>query len=287
MACKTDTTMNPRRHALLALCALPALVRSAPAHAQAQAPAAPEAAAPPPALPPQMPMPVQPPGSTALQLPHEGRLQTAPDSAATRRNLDRPTVAIREFRSSVPEIAPRGATDMFISALVRSRRFRVLERSRLAEGAAAEKALNQQGMTTGQVGQSQYVGATYLFEATISGSQAGERSQAYTLNLAGAAAGRGSTTDSFAIDVRIVDVESGIVVDAVSVRKEVKAEESRMSGMTTALANLFTRGRGGAAAEALAPGDTAVSARKESLDAALREAMETAVADIARRLPAD
>src|SRR5213592_3637216 len=37
----------------------------------------------------------------------------------------RPTVAIYEFRSGVSEIAARAATDMFVTALVRSGRFRV------------------------------------------------------------------------------------------------------------------------------------------------------------------
>jgi curli biogenesis system outer membrane secretion channel CsgG len=40
-------------------------------------------------------------------------------------------VSIYEFRSTVSEIATRGATDSFKAALIRSRQFRVIERSRL------------------------------------------------------------------------------------------------------------------------------------------------------------
>lgn len=222
-------------------------------------------------------------GGPPLQLPHQGHLQNAPTSAASARFAHLPAVAIREFRSSVSEITARGATDMFISALVKTRKFRVLERARIAEGIAAEKALNQQGMTTGQLGQSQYTGAAYLFEATISEASAGDSRSSFTLGLAGAAAGRGSSSDSIAIDVRVTDVESGVVVDAVTVRKALKTVETKVAGVTSALANVFTRGRGSALADALAPNDEYVSARRDNVDKALREAIDEAVSGIAKR----
>ena len=53
--------------------------------------------------------------------------------------------------------------------------------------------------------------------------------------------------------------------------------------MTTALANILTRGRGGALVEALAPADEYVNVRKDSVDKALREAIEEAVNEIAKR----
>ena len=239
-------------------------------------------------------MPMQPampggqlPGQGGWQLPHQGNLPNAPSSAAASRGSRLPTVTIREFRSSVSEITPRGATDMFIAALVRSRRFRVLERARMADGIAPEKALNQQGMTTGQAGQSQYLGAAYVFEATVSEASAGERKSAFTLGLAGAVAGQGSTTDSVAIDVRLTDVESGLVVDAVTVRKQLLSTETKVAGVGGALANLLTRGRGSTLANALSPTDQYLSARKDSLDRALREAIDDAVAEVARRFTAE
>ena len=54
-----------------------------------------------------------------------------------------------------------------------------------------EKALNQQGTTTGQLGQRQYLGAVYMFEATISEASVGERSNSFTVGVAGATAGHG------------------------------------------------------------------------------------------------
>jgi curli biogenesis system outer membrane secretion channel CsgG len=216
-------------------------------------------------------------------LPHQGNLPNAPNSAASKRFANLPTVTFREFRSSVSEITPHGATDMFISALVKTRKFRVLERSRLAEGAASEKALNQQGMTTGTVGQSQYLGATYMFEATISEASMGDRKSTFNLGVAGAVAGQATASDSIAIDVRVTDVESGVVVDAVSVRKDLISKQSRVAGVGSALANLFTRGRSKEVIDALAPTDEAVSERKDSVDKALREAIEQAVNEIAKR----
>jgi curli biogenesis system outer membrane secretion channel CsgG len=260
--------------------------------ASAQAPAGPDLGRPPP--PPALqqpqaptqaaPSPSQSPSQSQSQLPHQGNLPTAPTSAASQRRTQLPTATIREFRSSLAEVTPRAATDMFITALVKTRQFRVLERARLAEGVAAEKSLNQQGVTTGQAGQSQYIAATYMFEATISENSSTDRKSTFTMGLAGATAGRGTLSDSLAIDVRVTDVESGVVVDAVTVRKEIKSVQSQVSGVTSALANIFSKGRAAQAAELLAPTDSYTNDRKDSVDATLREAINDAVRDIAKRL---
>lgn len=241
----------------------------------------------PPPLPPMPSEMTQQPGAPMLPPPSQGDRLTLPTSAAGTRFANLPAVAIREFRSSVNEVSPRGATDIFIAALVKSRRFRVLERARMAEGIAAEKALNQQGMTTGQTGQSQYIGAAYFFEASITEASAGDHKTAFTLGLAGAAAGQGSTTDSIAIDVRVTDVDSGVVVDAVTVRKELKSVETRVAGIGSALATLATRGRGSGLVNALAPADEYVNARKDSLDRGLREAIDEAVGQLVKRFGND
>ena len=238
---------------------------------------------------PGFPQPGQPgsSGGGATPLPHQGNLQNAPTSKASNRFADRPTVTIREFRSSVAEVTPRGATDMFMTALVKTRKFRVLERARMAEGIAAEKALNQQGMTSGQGGQSQYHAASYMFEATVSEATTDANKTSFSLGLAGAAAGKGWSSDTIAIDVRVTDVESGVVVDAIDVRKEIKGEETKAGGLTNALANTLLRGRAASLAQALAPTDEYVSARKESVDKALRDAIEEAVNEIAKRFATD
>ena len=232
--------------------------------------------------------PLPPPATTpAAPMPHQGSLTNAPTSAASNRFADRPAVTIREFRSNVAEVTPRGATDMFMAALVKTRKFRVLERARMTEGIATEKALSQQGMTTGQVGQSQYSGAAYMFEATVSEASTGDQKTSFSLGIAGAAAGKGWASDSITIDVRVTDVESGIVVDAIDIRKEIKSVETKAGGVTTALANILTRGRGGGLVEALAPTDEYLNVRTDSVDKALREAIEEAVNEIAKRFATD
>ena len=236
---------------------------------------------------PQQQQPGQPGAGGPISLPHQGNLQNAPTSSASKRFADRPGVTIREFRSSVAEVTPRGATDMFMTALVKTRKFRVLERARMAEGIAAEKALNQQGMTGGQGGQSQYHAASYMFEATVSEATTDANKTSFSLGIAGAAAGKGWSSDTIAIDVRVTDVESGVVVDAIDVRREIKGVETKVGGITTALANVLTRGRGGALADALAPTDEYVNARKDSVDKALRDAIEEAVNEIAKRFAND
>jgi curli biogenesis system outer membrane secretion channel CsgG len=228
---------------------------------------------------PGMPGMAQPPAV----IPHQGNLPNAPTSATSQRNLERPTVTIKEFRSSVQEVTPRGATDMFMTALVKTRKFRVLERARMAEGIATEKALNQQGMTTGQSGQAQYKGAEYMFEATVSEASAEDSKTSFGLGLFGAGAGKSYTSGSIAIDVRVTDVESGVVVDAIDIRKELKGEESKVSGLTSALGNALTKGRLGQVLQAGQATDEYVSARKDSIDKALREAIEQAVNEIAKR----
>jgi curli biogenesis system outer membrane secretion channel CsgG len=260
---------------------LACLLLAANVSAWAQAPAGVDPSEPiPPPVDQQQAAPIQP---FPLSLPHQGNLTHAPTSPVSKRFANLPTVTIREFRSSVSEIAPRGATDMFMAALVKTRKFRVLERARLADGAATEKALNQQGMTTGEVGKSQYVGATYMFEATISEASANDRKSTFSMGLAGASAEQGTVSDSIAIDVRMTDVESGVVVDAVSVRKELISQKKKLAGVGSTLIGLLTNGRGGAAAQALTPTDEFTNERKDSTDKALREAIQQAVNEIAGR----
>jgi curli biogenesis system outer membrane secretion channel CsgG len=283
-----EKAMTLTKYALLLLVAFQAVAwAQIPADAAPQPPREPVPQMPQmpqiPFAPPALPAPTAP-AVNAPALPHQGNLPNAPTSTASQRRTQLPTATIREFRSSVAEVTPRAATDMFITALVKTRQFRVLERARLAEGVAAEKSLNQQGMTTGQAGQSQYIAATFLFEATISEASSGDRKSTFTLGLAGAAAGRGTQSDSLAIDVRITDVESGVVVDAVTVRKEIKLVETKLGGVASALANILSKGRAGHASELLTPNDSYSSERKDSVDATLREAINDAVRDITKRL---
>ena len=198
-----------------------------------------------------------------------------------------PAVTIREFRSSVPEITSRGATDMFMTALIKTRKFRVLERARLADGFEKERALNQQGATTGEVAKTQFVGAAYIFEATVSEMSPAAESNSFGITIAGIGRTSATTKDTIAIDVRVIDIESGIAIDAIEVRRDIFGEETTVGGSTAGLLNAISNGKVGAIGDALAPTFERKSARKEGVDRALRFVIDEAVIELAKRFGTD
>lgn len=211
-------------------------------------------------------------------------------------NLPRPagervTVTVYEFRSSVSEIAARGGTDMFRTALVRSGQFRVVERARLNETVVREKQLNASGLADGNSAEPQLRAAQYIFEGTISGANPSENQRSSTLSFAGVEVGSGRNRDVIVIDVSIIEVATGEILDVVTVKKSVVSSTSSVSGLGNAVgAMLASRGgRGGNGnanpASALIPDLKTQNQQKESLDDALRAAIDLAVAELARRIP--
>lgn len=193
-------------------------------------------------------------------------------------------VAIYEFRSVVPEIRVGAAQEMFVTALIKSGAFAVAERQRLNEGVMKERQLNASGVTSGSVATGQIAGARYIFEVVVSEANVGGKESASNMNIGGMTVSGGSTQDSIGMDVRIVDAQSGLVVDAVNVTKAIEASTSNVSGVGNLLQSL------GALKGKTIPikldGDTR-SSRKEGVDRALRSCIEVAVAELARRLTQD
>lgn len=204
-----------------------------------------------------------------------------------RNPADRAVVTIYEFRSSVSEIGARGCTDMFKTALVKSGQFRVVERSRLGEGVVREKQLNASGLTDGNAAEPQLRAAQYIFEGTISGANPSESQRSTTVAIGGMELGGGKNRDVIVIDVSIVEVASGEIVDVVTVRKSVLSTTSSVSGVGNVVGALLTRGHGnnnrGNTPAALIPDIKTQDAHKESLDDALRAAIDLAVAELATR----
>jgi curli biogenesis system outer membrane secretion channel CsgG len=196
----------------------------------------------------------------------------------------KPVVTIYEFRSSVPEIQAKAGAEMFMGALVKSGAFAVAERQRLNEGVYREKQMSQAGQTTGDAGSALLAGAELIFEVVISEVNAGETEREGNVSVGGMAVGRGSATDAIGMEVRIVDAKSGLVSDAVTVRKKIKASSTSVSGIgkfAQSLANL--RGKN----IPLDPDMNTKSSRKESIDNALRSCMEAAVYELAKRYGED
>jgi len=195
---------------------------------------------------------------------------------------ERVAVSIYEFRSSVSEIAARGSTDMFTTALVQSGQFRVVERARLNEGVVREKQLNASGLSSGKSATEVLTGAKYIFEGAITEASANETQRSGAIRIAGAEFGGSTNKDVLGIDVRVVDVATGDIVNVVTVRKSVSSDTTSVSGLGNLIGTaLSKKGK----SPAYAPDIQLQQQRKESLDVALRAAIDQAVIELAARLP--
>src|SRR5262249_45940347 len=185
------------------------------------------------------------------------------------------SVAIYEFRSSVMEIPARGATDMFINALVQNPQFKVVERSQMNQGLIPEKQLNSQGMSGGKGATAKLRAVQYLFEGTISEANASETQRSGAVTVAGMSVGGGKNRDVIAIDVRIVDANNGDILDTVTVRQTVKSDSASVSGIGNLLGTVMAQ-RG--VSSPYTPDANVSQQRKQSLDGTLRSVINEAVA---------
>lgn len=224
--------------------------------------------------PPVMQAPGMPNGATPVLMPTlESR---------ARRFANRPSVTILEFRSNVQEVLPRAATDMFITALVETGKFKVLERARLAEGVLQERSLNQTGLVSGQSVHVKLAEAKYVFEGTVSEAQMNQNGTSAGLNILGLGAKHTSTRDTIGIDIRVIEVESGIVADAIKVRRQIKGSVIETGGVGDAITNMLSNRFLGGAVVATG-GKEYENWQRESFDNALRLAIEEAVGKISER----
>lgn len=222
-------------------------------------------------------------GTPTAEAPQvDGATSTQALKRLPRKAGDRIAVSIYEFRSSVSEIAARGSTDMFKTALVQSGQFRVVERSRLNEGVIREKQLNAAGLSTGKAGADPLTGARYIFEGSITEANASQTQRSGGFAIAGMELSGSSNKDVIGLDVRIVDVANGDVVDVVTVRKSVASDSVGVGGIGNAIGNVLARkGR----STTYVPDVQLQQQRKESLDVALRAAIDQAVIELAGRFP--
>ena len=204
-----------------------------------------------------------------------GVMATAVGNAAED-GSSRKLVTIYQFKSEVPEVSPASATDMFITALVKTRAFAVLERQRLEESVYLEKQLNQQGATTGSVGEEPLTGADFIFVGTVTEANAAKRRSGVAGTFKGLGVESSGETAEIGIDVRVLDAHTGAVLDAVNTRREIKESGMSISGVASFLRSVTGRAPPG--------GNVSIAReRKESVDRALREAIEEAVSILAER----
>lgn len=197
-----------------------------------------------------------------------------------RRQGERVAVTIYEFRSMLPALNARTATDMFTTALVQSGQFRVVERSRLNDGVVREKQLQQSGWASGNAAQQQLRGAQYIFEGTVSEANVAEAQGSGGINIAGLQIGGSGNRDSIVIDVRVVDAANGDVLDALTVRKAIATKEGGVSGFGNLIGTAMAqRGR----SSPYVPDVQAHGRSSEGIDSAVRAAIDEAVLQLARR----
>jgi len=213
---------------------------------------------------------------TALLLGMGLLLAAVPVVADEGHASSRKVVTIYEFKSQVPEVSPRSATDMFMTALVKTHTFSVLERQRLDESVYREKQLNQQGMTTGNAANVRLTGADYIFVGTVTEANA----TASRTGVGGSYKGLGVETSGenaeIGLDIRVLDARTGAVLDAVNTRKKISEGGFSVSGIGSFLRSITGKKIPG--------GDLSVAHdRKEGVDKALRACIEEAVNIIAKR----
>jgi curli biogenesis system outer membrane secretion channel CsgG len=191
------------------------------------------------------------------------------------------SVTVYEVRSEVAEINVRAATDMFTTALIKSRRFRVMERSQLDAGVGKERALNQDGITTGDAGAYKLAGAGYIFEPVISEANLGAEESESNTGIGGLNVGSGKITDEIGMDIRVIDASTGEIVDAINVRKKLQSKGSSVSGVGNLIDNaLSLSGKSGLGS--MTPEHSSSKTNRESIDQAIRALIELAVAELAK-----
>lgn len=194
----------------------------------------------------------------------------------------RVAVSIYEFRSQVSQITEGSATDMFMTALLKSGQFRVVERNRLNEGIAQEKRMNGAGQTTGSTAQHALRGAQYLFEGAVTEANAGVNSKQGGINIGGLQLGGSKSKDVISVDVRILDADSGDVLDSVTASRSVNGSSIGISG-TAALVSTIAAARG-SSASAFTPDVSTQSANQAGIDSTVRGCIEDAVLELAKRV---
>jgi len=192
----------------------------------------------------------------------------------------RKVVTIYEFRSGAPGVDPTGLTDRFTNAVMQSGAFLVTERQRLMPDIATEKTLNAEGKTTGDTSNQKIAAAQYIFEGVVSASNANQDSQQTSFSLGGATYGNSGQVGKIAITVRVIDADSGLVLDSVVVSKLVRSRAHGISGIGN-LANSIA-GLGGHSIP-LAPDVSTSSSHNEGVDEAVDACIDAAVLELVRR----
>ncbi|MFW6159456.1 MAG: CsgG/HfaB family protein, partial [Planctomycetota bacterium] len=135
----------------------------------------------------------------------------------------RKPVAVYEFtnKTGFPQglKITNGMTEMLITALVRTKQFRVLDRAALDQ-LMTEKELQRSGETTGDVGQRKMTGAAILITGAVT-ELSQKDSAGFQLNKSLDLRFRTMTAE-VALDMRVTDAATGEVIASVPIRKTLR-----------------------------------------------------------------
>ncbi len=123
-------------------------------------------------------------------------------------------------------IVSQGATEMLITALVRSRQFEVLDRVNFSAFMTEQSLVEQNRIISGQgptIGN--LLGADYLIAGAVTEYQIDKRSGGLGLIVAGKGGTKEYAVASCAVDIRVTDTTDGKVVWAKSLKKEIVGEK--------------------------------------------------------------
>ncbi|MFP4199724.1 MAG: CsgG/HfaB family protein [Halanaerobium sp.] len=146
---------------------------------------------------------------------------------------DKPAVAVYsitdrtgQVKNGGSAVVTQGATDMMITALKRSRQFKVLDRINFGDFMneqnlqTNERLASGQGPTVGEM-----IGADYVIEGAVTEYQVDKSTGGIGLNIGGAGGSKEFARATTAIDVRLVDSTSGEVVWSESLKGEIVGEK--------------------------------------------------------------
>jgi curli biogenesis system outer membrane secretion channel CsgG len=204
-------------------------------------------------------------------------------SSLPRKPLEqRVAVSIYEFHGGAPNVSVAAATDMFTTALIQSGQFRVVERNRLNQTVMHEKQLNSTGVAGGDAAQHQLRGARYIFEGTVSEANVGEQQHQGGVSIGGLNIGGAKSKDTIAVEVRILDADTGDVLDSVSISKAIDSSAVGVGGTAGFASTLASMT--GHSASPLTPDVNYQVSHKEGVDRAMRACIETSVLTLIKRL---
>jgi curli biogenesis system outer membrane secretion channel CsgG len=113
-----------------------------------------------------------------------------------------------------------GMTDQFITALIKTGYFQVANRADLSQ-IMTERSLQQSGQATSEVGSTKLAGASLIFAGAV--TELDEKG-GIGLGIGGHSGHIGAemVRAQVGIDVRVTDVATGLVIDSIDVRREVR-----------------------------------------------------------------